>query len=475
MSKLDMSSSPAGSKIFANAEVVVLKIIVPTEKISKMIQFPSKSTISEMKEIILQKLGLVKLDSGARRNFEKFALFWYNDSGPLWLSEGSSLRSYGLKNKDELQFKERPGGIGDRSSTTGTSASRLFPANPPPAPPTAYASADYMRSLVPPSKPSAAMPSTQTKYTTSTSSSGLSSPKTGPLTSLHSAYSEPTLSYQNSSHSLYSTPHQTKTPSPLAKQPTPVPYVPPQDDTISLDFTIPDQDSFDRILAEREYLQAQMNMERLQREDMERDQEDGQKRMLLDQMRTEIEKLKALQSGPPVPTSQPKGGSPYGNGQGLDKPYSNGNNGHGSPSPTISRVAPQPAPQPARAPPPAQTRAPPPPAPDPYGSDSDYSDSEDEDMQYYYEKLRNEMMQEQGLSPAKNSSHRLSVAISRAPDVERRVMMLEQDKSNFEFTILTAENILDEALNGIEDRSINSMDGVRLYLISALNTLREGR
>ena len=39
-----------------------------------------------------------KLETAEKQDFSQFGLHWYSETGPLWLSDNSYVRSYGLKN-----------------------------------------------------------------------------------------------------------------------------------------------------------------------------------------------------------------------------------------------------------------------------------------------------------------------------------------------------------------------------------------
>lgn len=38
-----------------------------------------------------------KLETAERQDFSHFGLYWYNDTGPVWLAETSFIRAYGFK------------------------------------------------------------------------------------------------------------------------------------------------------------------------------------------------------------------------------------------------------------------------------------------------------------------------------------------------------------------------------------------
>jgi len=89
---------------FASA-ALLLKIVIPSENTTKTIRLETKTKVGELQERIKKKMST----SCQLSEIDSFGLFWYSDSkGPLWLSEGSTLKSYNIKNGDTLEYKKRP-------------------------------------------------------------------------------------------------------------------------------------------------------------------------------------------------------------------------------------------------------------------------------------------------------------------------------------------------------------------------------
>jgi hypothetical protein len=51
------------------------------------------SKVSQLSETVMEKL-----QTADKQDFSRFGLYWYNETGPLWLSENASIRAYGFKN-----------------------------------------------------------------------------------------------------------------------------------------------------------------------------------------------------------------------------------------------------------------------------------------------------------------------------------------------------------------------------------------
>jgi hypothetical protein len=39
-----------------------------------------------------------KLETAEKQDFSHFGIYWYSETGPLWLADNSYIRAYGLKN-----------------------------------------------------------------------------------------------------------------------------------------------------------------------------------------------------------------------------------------------------------------------------------------------------------------------------------------------------------------------------------------
>lgn len=96
MSMDSLFSSPA----------LLLKIIIPSENTSKTIRIETKTKVCELQERIKKKMSTTA--SQVSSEVDTFGLFWYSDSGPVWLADASTLKSYNMKNGDSLEFKKRP-------------------------------------------------------------------------------------------------------------------------------------------------------------------------------------------------------------------------------------------------------------------------------------------------------------------------------------------------------------------------------
>lgn len=92
--------------------------------------------MKELAERILRKMPPAAQQNEAV--VSTFGLYWYSESGPVWLAEGSTLKAYNLKNGDKLEFKQKPQNIrfskGPNLVPTPT-ASKESPSTSSPRPP----------------------------------------------------------------------------------------------------------------------------------------------------------------------------------------------------------------------------------------------------------------------------------------------------------------------------------------------------
>jgi len=102
---------------FASASLL-LKVVIPSENTTKTIRIETKTKVGELQEKIKKKMPT----SCQPYELDSFGLFWYSDSGPLWLSEGSTLKSYNMKNGDTLEYKKRPPKISRGGTVQPTAA-----------------------------------------------------------------------------------------------------------------------------------------------------------------------------------------------------------------------------------------------------------------------------------------------------------------------------------------------------------------
>lgn len=74
---------------------LLLKIIIPSQKTTKTIRIDSKTKIWELQESVKKKMGAATQLPG---DIDSYGMFWYSESGPLWLADNSTLKSYNMKN-----------------------------------------------------------------------------------------------------------------------------------------------------------------------------------------------------------------------------------------------------------------------------------------------------------------------------------------------------------------------------------------
>ena len=82
---------------------LLLKVIIPAENTSKTIKVDTKTKVYELHEKIRRKLcttssSLYQLQQNGDIDPTSYGLYWYSDSGPVWLAENSTLKTYNMKN-----------------------------------------------------------------------------------------------------------------------------------------------------------------------------------------------------------------------------------------------------------------------------------------------------------------------------------------------------------------------------------------
>eukprot|EP00026_Physarum_polycephalum_P007011 Phypoly_transcript_07064.p1 GENE.Phypoly_transcript_07064~~Phypoly_transcript_07064.p1 ORF type:complete len:541 (-),score=123.61 Phypoly_transcript_07064:71-1654(-) len=126
------SHSPSPSH---QQESITIKVIVPSSSVSKTVRLPVKIKVKELHDILAKKLAT--LSNSHQHTYEDYGFYWHSDSGPLWLSESSSLRAYNFKANVSVEFKKRispsPVGIPVTQNTKSKSKKEKKKTSPEPA------------------------------------------------------------------------------------------------------------------------------------------------------------------------------------------------------------------------------------------------------------------------------------------------------------------------------------------------------